>query len=273
MTKQYSGKWALITGASAGIGEEFATQLAQQGANLVLVARRHDRLETAAKKLEADHAIKTHFITADLADPKSPDMIIDNLRTADIGVDILINNAGFGLDGEYIDKSWQEQRDFIELMVTSYCALTHHLLGPMVERGYGRIIQVASVAGLTPGARGHTLYGATKAFLINFSQSLSAEYKDRGVQTTALCPGFTYTEFHDVNGTRAQLSKLPSYMLMKTEPVVAGGLKALERNHVVYVPGRVNKFIVWIANAIPRPWAANLMIKNSAKFRKNKASH
>lgn len=264
----YRGKWALITGASAGIGANFARAMAEDGVNLVLVARRQDKLEELAGELEAPNGIRTHIICADLAKPEAPLAIVEELAAQKIGIDIVVNNAGFGLPGSYSASPWQDHRDFIELMVTSYAALTHHLLPGMIERGFGRIIQVASVAGLVPGANGHTLYGATKAFLINFAQALSAEYEDKNIHCCALCPGFTYTEFHDVNGTRDKISDLPKFMMMEARPVVDGALRAVENRHVVYVPGMVNKAIVTLARLLPRPWVAAMMRNNSSRIRK-----
>ncbi|MEL6111769.1 MAG: SDR family oxidoreductase [Pseudomonadota bacterium] len=264
----YRGKWALITGASAGIGACFAEQLAAKGANLVLTARRDDRLTALAEKLSAAHRIDIHVEAIDFADPDAAETLMARLAAhPQITIDILINNAGFGLTGDYLDHDWPDHRAFINLMITHYCGLTHLCLPGMVERGFGRIIQVASVAGLVPGGRGHTLYGASKGFLISFAQSLAAEYEDRHVYTTALCPGFTYTEFHDVNETRHLIAKLPRAMVMPVEPVVEGALQAVERRHVVYVPGAVNKALVWVAKALPRPWAAALMRANSARVR------
>jgi len=264
----YHNKWALITGASAGIGSEFARALAKKGANLVLVARRQERLETLATTLQEKYQIQTVCIKADLADPGAPDHIMTVLQDAGIKIDILINNAGFGLPGTYIDNDWQAQRDFLELMTISYAALTHHLMPGMIERKYGRIIQVASVAGLTPGAKGHTLYGATKAFLINFAQSLAAEGEEHGVYTSALCPGYTYTEFHDVNNTRELVSKLPSFIMMQVAPVVEGALKAVEKPRAVYVPGPHYKFIVWLSRILPRPWTERIMRNSSKRIRR-----
>lgn len=264
----YRGRWALITGASAGIGASFAHALAERGANLVLVARRKHRLDELAATLSSQHGIVVRVIVADLSDPAAPSAIISELNNEKIGVDILINNAGFGLTGGYLDHDWSVHRDFLELMVTSYCELTHLCLAGMKEREFGRIIQVASVAGLLPSGRGHTLYGASKAFLISFAQSLSAEFCDQNIFTTALCPGFTYTEFHDVNGTRNLISDLPSFMVMPVDPVIEGALRAVEKQHVVFVPGMVNKFLVWLSDALPRPWAVRLMQSNSARMRK-----
>ena len=154
-------------------------------------------------------------------------------------------------------------------MITSYAALTRLFLDGMVARKYGRIIQVSSVAGLVPGGQGHTQYGAAKAYLVSFAQSLAAENERNGVHVTALCPGFTMTEFHDANGTRNLVSKLPSFMMMPADPVIEGALNAVEKKHVVYVPGTVNKAIVTLSRLLPRPWAAALMRQNSKKIRRS----
>lgn len=265
---KYDGKWALITGASAGIGAAFARSYAARGADLILVARRHERLDALAEELAAAHSITAHVVTADLAKPDAPAEIARAVAAQGARVDILVNNAGFGLPGFYTQSDWPAHRDFLELMVTSYAHLTRLFLPGMLERGWGRIIHVSSVAGLVPGSAGHTMYGAAKAFLVSFAQSLAAEADGKGVNVTALCPGFTYSEFHDVNDTRGLVSQLPKYMFMKAGPVVEGAIAAVEKGHVVYVPGAWNKFTVWLAKALPRPWAAALVRRQSARFRR-----
>lgn len=264
----YRGKWALVTGASAGIGTAFAKSLADKKANLILVARRRDRLESLAEELKTAHGIAAMPIAADLADPLAPEEIARTIEHGGGQVDILINNAGFGMPGYFCDSEWRDHRDYLELMVTSYAHLTRLFLPGMLEREFGRIIHVASVAGLLPGSAGHTLYGGTKAFLVSFAQSLAAEYAEKGVHTSALCPGFTYSEFHDVANTRDLVSNLPKHMFMQAEPVVEGAIRAVENGHVVYVPGAWNKFVVWLSKALPRPWAAEMVRKQSATFRR-----
>ncbi len=267
----YHEKTALITGASAGLGAEFARQLAEKGANLVLVARRQERLAELAEELRAANDVVVTVIAADLSRAGAADDIARALERDDVQVDILVNNAGYGLPGHFTDSGWTTHRDFIELMVTGYAHLTHIFLPGMLARGYGRIIQVSSVAGLIPGSAGHTLYGGSKAFLVSFAQSLAAECEGAGVNVSALCPGFTYTEFHDVNDTRPLVSQLPKYMFMKAPPVIKGALDAVERGHVVYAPGVWNKFLVWLVKALPRPWGAAIVKGQSAKFRRRSA--
>jgi short-subunit dehydrogenase len=261
------GRWALVTGASAGIGEAFADALAARGANLVLTARRTERLEAIAARLREAYGIETLVIGADLSRAGAPDQIASQIAAAGKSVDVLINNAGYGQPGEFEDVTWAVHRDFIELMVTSYAHLVRLFLPAMQAQGFGRIVNVASVAGLVPGAAGHTLYGAVKAFLVSFSQSLAAENAGKGVNISALCPGFTVSEFHDVNNTRSLVSALPRYMFMEAAPVAEGALGAVERGHVVFVPGLWNKGVVWLMKALPRPWANAIMRSQSQKFR------
>lgn len=261
------GKWALVTGASAGIGEAFAVALAGRGANVILTARRGDRLDALAAKLRSAHGVETLSVAADLARADAPEKIAAAIAAAGKEVDILVNNAGYGQPGHFEEADWATHRDFIELMMTSYVRLVHLFLPGMQARRYGRIINVASVAGLVPGAAGHTLYGAVKAFLVSFSQSLAAENIGKGVNVSALCPGFTFSEFHDVNNTRSLVSALPRYMFMEARPVAETALDAVERGHVVFVPGLWNKFVVWLIKALPRPWAAAMVLQQSQKFR------
>lgn len=263
----YKGKRALVTGASAGIGEAFAEALAEKGADLVLTARRGDRLKRLAAKLEEKYKIDAIVIEADLSDPGAPEKIAAAMSARGVSVDILINNAGFGLPGAYEESDWETHRAFLELMLTAPAQLVRLFLPAMQARGYGRIINVASLAGLVPSGAGHTMYGATKAFLISFSQALAAENETRGVNVSALCPGFTYSEFHDVNATRGVVSRLPNYMFMEARPVVIGALEAVEAGRVVYVPGRWNKSVAWLARTLPRSWAAALVRRQARNFR------
>ena len=243
---------------------EYARQLAARGADLILTARREDRLAALADALRA-RGRWVQTLPADLAAPDAPGALI---AAAERPVDILVNNAGFGLPGTYDQTRWDQQRDFIQLMVTACAHLAHAALPGMRERGRGRIVNVASLAGLMPGSAGHTLYGASKAFLIGFSQSLAAEGGDRGVRAQACCPGFTLTEFHDVNGTRAQAREMPGFLWMEAEDVARGSLDALEDGPVVFVPGAVNRSLARTARLLGPAGAAKLMRRQMRKFRR-----
>lgn len=262
-------KLALVTGASAGIGAAFARILAEHGYDLALTARRADRLETLAEEIRHRFGVEILTVPADLAEPEAPGQILDHLTAHGRSVDALINNAGYGLTGTYAETLWSDQAAFIQVMMTAPSELAHRVVGGMRERGFGRIVNVASLAGLLPGSSGHTLYGATKAYLIRFSQSLHVELAADGVHVTALCPGLTWSEFHDVNGTRAQMSTaVPPWMWQGADEVAATGYEAVEANRAICVPGAPNKAIAAFAKAIPDDWALTLMASQSVRLRK-----
>jgi short-subunit dehydrogenase len=243
---------ALITGASAGIGAAFAEVFAAEGWDLVLTARREDRLATLATRLRETFGVSTHVIVADLADPEASAQIMSELRARTIQVDALVNNAGYGVPGSYLRSAWPRHEAMLQVMVNSVAELTHLLLPAMIERGYGRIINVASLAGLVPSPGGHTLYAATKAFLIKFSESLGHEVRARGVNVTALCPGFTHSEFHDVTGTREQMKDLPAWMWLDASTVAQQGYEAVMAGTPLYINGRVNRTIAALVRVAPR---------------------
>ncbi len=260
----------LITGASAGIGAALAREFAKAGWDLALTARRKQPMQELAKELEKQYNTQSHIVVADLAKPGAIDDILTEIWQTTDHIDGLVNNAGHGLTGTFLESDWSAHADFIRLMLTAPTELSRKLLPGMVERGFGRIINVASLAGHLPGSRGHTLYAAVKSYLIKFSQSLNLEMRGKGVKVSALCPGFTMTEFHDVNGTREAVSKMPNYMWMSAEQVAKSGFIALEQNRAVYIPGRINRGIAVFARLIPAKLALHLMHKNSEKIRKTK---
>ena len=260
----YRGRWALVTGASAGLGEAFAAALARRGANLILTARREDRLARLAERLASSQGVETVTIRADLSDPGAPEQIFDEIAQARAHVDILVSNAGHGEIAEFEQTAWAEHRAYLELMVIAHVRLAHLALPFMKERGYGRILNVASLAGFAPATAG--VYGATKSFLISFSEALAAQCAGSGVKVSASCPGLTYTEFHDVAGTRAFANSLPKVLFQEPTPVVEGSLKALESGSVVYIPGPVNKAAAAAISLGPRG-----LVNAMAQWRRKRA--
>ena len=245
--------WALVTGASAGIGQEFCRQLAAGGYHLVLVARRADRLHSLATELRQLHGTACLILPTDLSESGASTSIAKRLKKEDITVEFLVNNAGYGLPGRFSDNSWRKHEEFIQVMVTAVCELTRHLLPAMQEIKKGYIVNVSSVAGLIPASESHTLYGASKAFLVLFSETLALENRFHGVNVSALCPGFTYSEFHDVNNTRAMMSKLPKSIWLNAEEVVAYGIESVKRSkpRVIAIPGFYYRFLVTITRYLP----------------------
>lgn len=268
MQRDGLGRVALVTGASAGIGRAFAEVLAEEGFDLVLTARRADRLHALAQDLASRHGVATHVVVADLAQSGAATRIVDELAARHLVVDVLVNNAGYGVPGSFRSTSWQDQADFLQVLIVAVAELTHRLLPGMVERGWGRVINVASLAGLMPAVAGHTQYAASKAFVVRFSQALAHEVRGDGVHVTAVCPGFTLSEFHDVTGTRAQVNRMPRFMWMDAPTVARQGYAAAMRGDVIYVNGRVNRALALAGRLLPQRLVTGLMQRNAGKFRK-----
>lgn len=261
----------LITGASAGIGAEFARQYAALGWDLALTARRADRLETIAADLRDRHGVDVIVLAEDLADPAAPSRLLAAIDARGRGVDALVNNAGYGLPGTFFNTSWHDQSAFLQVLYTVPIELTHRVLPGMAARGYGRIINVASLAGYAAGSAGHTLYASVKAGLIKFSESVNAECAALGtgdLHCTALCPGFTWSEFHDVNGTRDSTNKMPRWMWMDAGPVVMAGIAAVNKGRPVVVPGLVNKAVATLTRLLPEPAGRAMVAAQSRRYRR-----
>ncbi|HEY4144865.1 SDR family oxidoreductase [Pinirhizobacter sp.] len=258
---------ALVTGASAGIGEAFARQLASCGYRLVLTARRADRLQALAEELRLRHHVDVQVIALNLADPGAPVQLVAELARRDLCIDMLVNNAGYGVPGHFDAVTWQTHAQFLQVMITAPTELAHRLLPAMRARGYGYIINVASLAGLMPGTAGQSLYAAAKSYLIKFSQSLSLENLPAGVHVTAVCPGLTYSEFHDVTGTRSLVSRLPRWLWMDADTVVRQSLAAVGHGDAVYVNGRANRLVKILFKCLPDGMALRLVGRRSADFR------
>jgi hypothetical protein len=233
---------ALVTGASAGLGVEFAQQLAGAGYHLALVARRRDRLEEVAAALRERHGVEVLVLTADLAEPDAPQTIRDALAERRVAVDFLVNNAGAAGPDLLDDRHWPEQRRYLELMMTSVAHMCHLFLPPMRTRGFGRVINVASVAGRVARA-GDTNYGPAKAYVVALSEALAATLRGTGVKVTALCPGFTHTDFHQTGGLMEMKARSPGFLWYDAEVVVREGLRAVERGKPVHVTGRLYRLV------------------------------
>jgi uncharacterized protein len=259
---------ALVTGASSGIGLAFAHVLASEGYDLVVTARRHDRLEELARQLRDRHGSQVSVFAGDLAAPGGVADLVQSLEHAHVRVDFLVNNAGFGVPGSYASTTWQQQRDFLQVLVIAVAELSHRLLPSMIEAQWGRIINVASVAGLIPAVAGHTLYAASKAFVIKFSESLALETARHNINVCASCPGFTLTEFHDVTGTREQVSTMPGFMWLDANRVARESYDAVMRGVPVYVPGRLYRSMVGVARMLPQSLVLRVMKRNAGKFRR-----
>ena len=241
----------LITGASAGIGAALARVFADRGWDLILTARREAPLKALAAEL-AGRVASVAVIPEDLADRAAPRRLFEAIAARGLTVDGLVNNAGFSRTAGFLETGPGEHAAMIRVMLTAPVELARLFAPAMVERGYGRILNVASLAGRMPATGGDTLYGPIKSFLIKASQGLHLELRGTGVHVTALCPGYTLTEFHDANGTRAEVSAAyPGWMWQSADHVARVGYAACEANRPSVTPGVMNNLLAGLAKHLP----------------------
>jgi len=238
----------VVTGASSGIGAEFARVLAARGMHLVLVARREERMQELAAELFDKHGTRCEVIAADLSEPAGVDRLESEISDLGIEVEILINNAGFGIVADIANTSRENVLNLIRLNIGALTDLTYRCLPAMIERGHGAILNIASVAGFQPVAY-MGAYAASKAYVLHFSEALWAETRDHKVTVTAVCPGPTKTEFFEVAGVSGWLKKQAA---QTPEQVVKSALKAMERNKQIVITGWRNKVLSLLVRMAPR---------------------
>ncbi|MEV4489614.1 SDR family oxidoreductase [Micromonospora coxensis] len=243
---------ALVTGASSGLGAEFAAQLAADGHDVILVARSGDRLSALAERLVAERGVRAHVLVQDLAEPDAARRVADQLAARGLRVDMLVNNAGFGTCGRFEEIPGARDHDQLMVNVVALVDLTHELVPGMLERGGGAIINVASNAGFQPSPY-FAVYGAAKAFVLNFGLALRQEYRRRGIRVLTLCPGPVETAFFDTIGTRRAAV---TGSMTTPEPVVRAALRALERDRGYVAPGLGNALTAHLTPRRPRTLVA-----------------
>lgn len=241
---------ALITGATSGIGAAFARRLAAGGADLVLVARDEQRLATTKAELLGRYDVSVETISADLATREGLDATMARLHDLDKPVDLLVNNAGFGLKGTFTGVEAADHRKMIDVNISAVVELSHAALRTMEQIGRGGILNVASVAAFAPGFRPSATYAATKAFVIAFTEGLAASLRAPAVHVMALCPGFVRSEFHQRAGI--SMSSLPSWLWLEPDAVAAAALEDFRRNKVISVPGAQYKVLAAFMKHLPR---------------------
>ena len=246
---------ALITGASAGLGKEFARQLAAGGKDLVLVARRREPMEALASGLHEAHGVDIHILTADMSEPGAPRNLFEACRSQGLAIDYLVNNAGSEGPDLIRHRDWDRQDAYLRLMMTSVSAMCHEFIPGMLERGFGRVLNVASVAGRM-SVNGDYSYGPTKAYVIALSKALASSYKPKGIHVMALCPGFTHTEFHASDRLTIMKSNTPTWIWYDADVVIREGLDALEKGKDEYTSGRLYRFLVPV---LKRRWTRRLL--------------
>ena len=246
--KSFKGVTVLITGASSGIGEAFARNLANRGANLILTARSEDKLRQIASELSEKHSIKVYVFPGDLSRPEVPQCLFTQVQFAELSVDVLINNAGFGKWGHFLECDYQTYQDMLNLNINALVSLTYLFLPMIVERGRGGIINVASTAAFQPLPYVAT-YGATKAFVLSFSEALWGEYRRHGLKILALCPGNTSTNFAEVaNADVTKMTKAET-----PEEVAQVGLEAFLKGRNYAIPGGISNYLLAnVSRLLPR---------------------
>ncbi len=259
----------LITGASAGIGAALARVYAEKGWDLILTARREAPLTALAQEVWRAHGVTATVIPADLSDADAPARLVQDIAARGLVVDGLINNAGFSRTTGFLKTDPAEHAAMVQVMLSAPIALSRLLLPGMVERGFGRIINVASLAGQMPATGGDTLYGPIKSFLIKASQGLWLETRGTGVHVTALCPGYTLTEFHDVNGSRDQVSEAyPAWMWQTAEHVARVAHDACEADRPRVTPGVMNNLMAGLAKLLPDGLALNMVAGHARRLKR-----
>ena len=242
-----SSKAALVTGASAGIGATFCAQLAERGYDLIVVARSTDRLEQLRAELEAKHQIRVEVLTADLTNSLDVQKVAWRLSEPNRPVDLLVNNAGYGLKKRFLRNDVQDEIAALDILVRTVMVLSHAAALQMKGRGGGAIVNVSSVAGFMASGS----YSAAKSYVTVFSESLAGELAGSGVTVTALCPGFTHTEFHDRAGINHQGT--PDFLWLDADRLVRDCLTDVDKGKVVSIPGLQYKAITTLLRVAPRP--------------------
>lgn len=246
-------RWALVTGASSGLGADFARLLASMGCHLILVARRQDRLEALKEEISAGFGVLVKVIPMDLSLPNAPQRLYDQLKTEGIVVDVLINNAGFGICGEFFEIDWERTQQMLQLNGVTVAHLTWLFARDMVSRDFGYILHMASNGAYQPTPL-YAAYAASKSFVLNFSEALTYELLGTKVKCTALAPATTVTEFHQVAG---QEEGSLYYRLTKMDSMTVArmGIKALLKGSPSLVPGWGIALLAWSSRLAPRRWA------------------
>lgn len=262
MTDDLDGRTALVTGGSSGFGVDIAHELAERGADIVLVARREQQLGEVADTLTDEYGVESDWISKDLAHQEAGAELYDEVDDRGHTIDILVNNAGFGIYGEFLDQEWGRQQAMLNLNMMTPVRLTQLYADEMVDRGWGRIMQVASIGAYQPSPTFAT-YSATKSFLLSWGEALDYELEGTGVSCTVVSPGVARTEFHD--RTDQEMTWYQKLSMMESSTVAAIGVRAMLNQRMSIVPGVFNALSVWMVRFLPRRlvrWVAYQTMRN-----------
>ncbi len=243
--------YALITGASSGIGLEISNCLAKKGFNLVLTARSKDRLNKISKEIQSKNNVKVDFISCDLNNKESPFKIFDYCVSKKYEVSILVNNAGFANPDKFHETSMDDEEKFIRVLATSVISLTKLFIKTMLEKKYGRIMIVSSVAAYAPPSSIQSLYGPIKTFMNRFSEGLNLSYNRKGITSTAVCPGYTVTNFHTASGVQDEMDRVPNFMKKNAKRIAEEAVEATLRGNKICIPTKTWKIIAFLIRVLP----------------------
>jgi len=245
-------KYALVTGASSGIGLEVSKNLASKGYNLVLTARRTDLLNDLANDIENQYGVNVDVISKDLSLYDSPKEIYEFCESKNYDINLLVNNAGYGIKTAFHNTSVEDEENFIRVLGTSVIMLTKLFLPKMIENGDGKIMIVSSVASFAAPSAIQPLYGPIKTFMNRFSDSININYKHKGITSTSVCPGFTVTGFHTASGVQEQMDRVPKFMVFSAERIAKEAVDATLAGKSLCVPTKTYKFLVFMLKNIPQ---------------------
>jgi short-subunit dehydrogenase len=255
--------YALITGSTAGIGLDIAQELASRGHNILLTARREDRLKDIAKQLTLDYGVHADYIAADLGESDAPGKIFNFCDSHQYSVNILVNNAGYSINKKFHETGEEAEEKFLRVLGIGVVALTKRFIPGMLSQQSGKIMLVSSLAAFAPPATGWgALYGPVKTFVNRFGDALNLNYRSHGITSTNVCPGFTVTEFHEASGMQDAMDEVPSFMKKDSKTVAKGAVDAMMKGKSVWVPGLLNKTIAFLCNNLP----TSLVIKMSSSL-------
>jgi len=243
---------ALITGPTAGIGKSIAYQLAEKGYDLFLVARREDRLQDLKSDIENKFQVRVHYLKSDLASPDAPQEIYDYGKSMNLDISTLILNAGYQINTKLEEATLQEEEDCLRVLGLSVIMQSKLYIKDLMSRGGGHIMVVSSMAGFSPPSTEFAiLYGPVKTFMNRFVEALNGAYNKNNIYSTALCPGFTVTEFHTMSGTQDRMDKVPSFMKLSADQVSQEGSDGMLKNKEIVIPGNLNRFLISVLRFFP----------------------
>ena len=247
-----SQKYSLVTGASSGIGLEIAKYLARLGNNLILTARRESVIKNLTKNLIDKHNIKADYIPVDLSETGAPKKIYDFCEAKKYSVDTIVNNAGYGISSPFHSSEMEEEEKCIRVMTISVISLTKFFIPNMINEGYGRIMIMSSVAAFAPPSEIQSMYGPTKTFANRISDAININYNKEGIFSTAICPGYTITNFHTASGVQDEMDRVPNFLKKTAKRIAVESVEAMYDKKDIYVPTKTWKIIAFLINNVPR---------------------